>query len=142
MKDGLSNTIEYIWLDGVPRFAEFRNTDVHLEGTPFQNTTDPNWFVHHRDDANQGEFEWLNYLTLDKRPWSAKLHCAFQAANEEFHVPEYISPWFEHKPFPDGPEHTESFMCFLDWDYQPWKAQLLAVDRPFPAQPQFILSRL
>jgi hypothetical protein len=140
MIEGLSSEIEFIWTDGMPRFAAFRNTDVSNPGTPFQSTTDPNWIVRYRDTGAESEVEWLPYIANDGRLWQAKLHCSFYQAGPP--IGGYISTWFEHKMYPnEEDEHDEGFMFFLDWDNHPWEARLVSVERPFPAQPQFILRR-
>jgi hypothetical protein len=143
MEPGLNQTLEYIWLDNLPRFTEARPTDVIHMHVPFlERTINPNWLVRERESNNMAEFEWLNYLTLDKSPWSVRILCSFYHGNEEFHVPEYITTMFQHQPYGGGEPHFESYMFFLDFDYNPWKAQLVPLDRPFPVQPKFILSRV
>jgi len=140
MIEGLNSEIEFIWTDGLPRFAAFRNTDVSAPETPFQNTTDPNWVVRYRDTGAESEVEWLPYIADDGRLWRAKLHC--QYTNPGIPIGGYIHTWFEHELNENGDDnHNEGFMFFLDWDRHPWEARLVAVDRPFPAQPKFILRR-
>lgn len=156
MNEGASSIIEYTWTDGIPRFANFQNTDVSNPGTPFQSTVDPKWYVWHKNDGNNGDFEWLNYLTLDGSVWSAKLHCQYGPQNLSIPLPwidwnlefqlqpgePHIKCWFEHKPYPDGQSHDDIVIRFLTWDRTPWEAKLNVLSPPFPAQPNFVLRRL
>ncbi len=146
MQEGLSSVIEYTWIDGIARYARFRNTNVSLAGSVVQNTDDPNWFVWHRDDLNINEFEWLKYVTLDGSLWQAKLHCRYIpqvfVGLQPNPVAPYIETNFEHSPYPDGNNHEDVVLIFLDWDRHPWQAQLNRVNPPFPAQPTFTLTRL
>ena len=148
MKEGFSSTIEYTWTDGIARFAQFRNTDVSNTSSILQQTVDPKWYVWHRDDGNNGEFEWLNYITIDGAVWRAKLHCRY---SPQYFIPPiapqhpidpHINTNFEHVPYPDGDGHDDVVMNFLDWDRRPWQARLERVNPPFPAQPMFLLTRL
>jgi hypothetical protein len=146
MQEGLSSVIEYTWTDGVARYAQFRNTDVSLAGSIIQNTGDPNWYVWHRDGSNNGEFEWLNYITLDGSLWRAKLHCRYVPQVFPLPLPNPADPHieanFEHVPYPDGDGHDDVVINFLDWDRHPWQARLNRINPPFPAQPTFTLIRL
>jgi hypothetical protein len=144
MQEGLSSAIEYTW-DGVAMYAQLRNTDIsHI---PFPVANDPPWYVWHSADTASGDYEWLNYITLDGSLWSAKLHCTRQPATgppvAPIAVPEYVTCEFEHKRFPTGEDnHNDKIIIFLDWNSNPWMARLNTVNPPFPAQPTFILKRL
>ena len=143
MQEGLSSVIEYTF-DGVAMLAQFRNTDVSHVG-PATFTTDPPWYVWHSGDTASGDYEWLNYITLDGTIWSAKLHCEYQEAvgppDVPIPVPAYIRCWFEHKRFPNGEDnHDDVVINFLDWNSHPWQARLNPVGPPFPAQPTFTLK--
>jgi hypothetical protein len=143
MQEGLSSVIEYIWIDGIARYARFRNTDVRPAEGMNQNADHPNWFVWHRDDLNLDEVEWLNYITLDGSLWRAKLHCRYvPQVLQPNPVAPHIETNFEHSPYPDGVGRDDVVMTFLDWDRHPWQARLNLVNPPFPAQPTFILTRL
>lgn len=139
MQEGKGSVIEYIWTDGIVRFAQFRNTDYSSIG-PIISTVDPNWYVWHRDDGNNAEIEWLNYITLDGSLWKSRLHCQLQIPS--LAVRETINCWFEHEQYPNGDSHDDGVIVFLDWERHPWQAQINRVGSPFPAQPTFTLKRL
>ena len=143
MQEGLSPAIEFIF-NGVAMLAQPRTTDVSLLNLV---ANDPPWYVWHRDDNAAGDYPTLNYTTLDGTLWSATLHCHFEQAQGPPDVPipvlEHIRIWFEHQRFPGGEDkHDDFIMNFLDWDNRPWEARLNSVERPFPAQPTFMLRRL
>lgn len=149
MIEGVSSEIEFMWTDGHPRFAAFRNTNVSNAGSLLQSTVDPNWIVRYAQTNAESEVEWLPYIADDGRLWQAKLHCSHTPQNifPPFPPPhtgnEHIQCWFEHKMYPgEEDEHDEGFMFFLDWNRRPWEARLNPVFPPFPAQPTFTLRRL
>ena len=155
MTNGLSDKIEYTWTDGIPRFAIFLPTYVNNPGESGQNTHDPNWYVWHKNDSNQDDFEWLNYISDSGQTWSAKLRCQYRSQNS-YNLPPWIEGnpkidvkqenpfikcWFEHKPYGGGQTHNDIFIRFLDWNREPWEAEVNAVPG-IQGQPTFTLKKL
>lgn len=155
MENGASDEIEYTFTDGTPRYAVFRETYVTNPGEVWQSTYEPNWYVWHKNDGNNGKFEWLNYLTLDSSLWSAKLHCQYGLQSFKIPLPwidwdlkfnlgpgePRIKCWFEHKPFGGGQSHDDIVIRFLDWNRNPWEAEVNVV-KGTQGQPTFNLRKL
>lgn len=132
--------IEFLGTDNRPRFAYLNATDVAQIIPPvFQKTIDPWWHVIDPETQEEGDFEWLKYFTQDGSEWRAKCHCRY-TTGDEFSGP-YIECWLEHCRADNSHCHDDHRILFLDWNRQPWLADVLKVYPPFPRKPQFRLQR-
>ena len=133
MQEGVVVTLEYGWPDGVKRAATLLQTDI--QAFP-PRAFDPDWSVREIETNNSGNFEWLNYITLDGTAWSAKVHAVKEGGQ--------VRLYFEHKHYPGGEDTQDEvgIMNFVDWEGRPWEATILGCIGPFPAQPTFRVRRL
>jgi hypothetical protein len=87
------------WLNGV--------TIVRINGVRFH-TSDPTW-SHERDPGRAHEDERINYLTLDRTPWTAIVKATSDV------LADTAAYSFIHAPNGDfGRAHSAGHMMFLD----------------------------
>ena len=97
----------------------FGPTDVHLVGTPAQNTDDPDWTDY--TDEGQSSNPWLSYKTDIAKQARMKCHCEYEGPASGIKV------LLEHDA--DGGKHDDNKAYFLDWDNNIWTAYLV---QPLP----------